>query len=261
MVGPKGRPKLKKSRSFFKYDEESVSAAVKAVQMDGMSQKQASKTFAVPRSTLQRKLKGDLKPRKMGPATILSTAEEAVLEEWLIAMARKGFPVHRRNLLNTVKSIIQETRPDENPFKDGKPGRTWFASFLKRHPNLKEKHAESITKARASVTKEGIERWFGEVTNYLREEGYLHIMQDPTRIFNADESGFMMCPKTDKVIGCVERENGEDLYKEVANDEKAQITVMGMFSADGKCVPPMLIYPYKKIPETMAKINCRKLMN
>lgn len=76
-------------------------------------------------------------------------------------------------------------------------------------------------------------------------------MKDLTRIFNGDESGFVMCPKSGKVIGPAKSQ--EDFYEQVSNDAKQQITVMATFSADGGCVPPMIIYPYKKIPKAIAE--------
>jgi hypothetical protein len=61
--------------------------------------------------------------------------------------------------LLSVKSILDK-HPRENPFKDNFPGETWFKAFLKRHPILAVKHAESLTKSRAAVTKQNIEKWF-----------------------------------------------------------------------------------------------------
>lgn len=56
------------------------------------------------------------------------------------------------------------------------------------------------------------------------------VLNHPEGIFNAGESGFMMCPKSGKVMG--PRKRG-DFYKQVADNEKEQITVVGCFSADG----------------------------
>lgn len=76
------------------------------------------------------------------------------------------------------------------------------------------------------------------------------VLADPSHIFNADESGFQLCPKTGKVL-C---ERGEKYnYRQVKNNEKEQLTVMGTFSADGKKLPPLIIYPYKrKLPRSIA---------
>ncbi|KAI4463245.1 hth cenpb-type dna-binding domain [Holotrichia oblita] len=118
--------------------------------------------------------------RKMGSSTELSTNEETVLVNWILAMTRKGFPVHRTNLLMTVKKIFDETGKETRYISnDGTPGRSWFEGFLRRHPNIKERYAESVSKARAA--------WFEEIEGYLKEEKLEQILEDPTRIFNGDE--------------------------------------------------------------------------
>lgn len=95
------------------------------------------------------------------------------------------------------------------------------------------------------MSQEAIESWFTEVLKTLKEDHMDDVLNHPERIFNADESGFMMCHKSGKVLG--PRKRG-DFYKQVADNEKEQITVMGCFSADGKTVPPMIIYPFKRLP-------------
>nr|CAH7749571.1 unnamed protein product [Callosobruchus chinensis] len=146
-------------------------------------------------------------------------------------MARKGFPVHRQNLIFT-------------------PGRSWFEGFLKRHPNIKERYAESVSKARAAVSRESIHSWYEEESNYLKQEKFEDILEDPRRIFNADEAGFLLCPKTGKVLGPAKLK--EDFCVRVTS-EKEQITVMATFSADGKYAPSLLVCPYKRIPQAIAE--------
>lgn len=239
------------ARKFFAYSEEDLRKAIEAVTQNGMSRKSAAREFNVPRSTLVRKLSLPATPRrKMGPATELSETEENVLENWVIAMARKGFPVHRQNLILSVKKILEETGRETKYLLNKTPGRSWFQGFLKRHPNIKQKHAEAVSKARAAVTRDRIESWFDEIQSVLQEDDYGEILLDPSRIFNGDEAGFCLCPKSGKVLGPAGYK--EDFYIRVKS-EKEQITVMATFSADGKYVPPMLIFPYKRIPQAIAE--------
>jgi hypothetical protein len=73
---------------------------------------------------------------------------------------------------------------------------------------------------------------------------------DPNRIFNGDESGFALSPKSGKVLGPARSK--EDFYERVTS-EKEQITVMATFSANGNIVPSMLIFPYKKMPKAIVE--------
>ncbi|KAI4460717.1 homeobox-like domain superfamily [Holotrichia oblita] len=189
------KKKEQKQRYFFQYNEENLENAIKAVRENGTSKKLAARQFGIPRSTLIRKLAENVPLyRKMGPQTVLSTIEKQLLENWILAMARKGFPVHKNNLLLTVQTIIKEAGRD-TCFKDSLPRRTWFEAFLKRHPRIKQKHAESVSKARATVTQDRIEAWFDEIHQFLKQEKLDGILEDESRIFNGDETGFMLCEK------------------------------------------------------------------
>lgn len=90
---------------------------------NGMSVEKAALTFHVPRATLARKIKGTVpEGRTMGPATILTKQEEDLLEKWLLGLCRKGFPVVKRMLLDSVKKTLDlAQRP--SPFNNNLPRR------------------------------------------------------------------------------------------------------------------------------------------
>lgn len=96
------------------------------------------------------------------------------------------------------------------------------------------------------MTEESVKKWFSEVETWLKKDGLFDVLKDPSRVFNADETGFLLCPKSGRVIG--ERGSKEDFYAVTSNKEKEQFTVLGIFSADGVCVPPMVVYPYTRLP-------------
>lgn len=70
--------------------------------------------------------------RKMGSELVLTPAEEGRLENWIIAKAKLGFPMHTEE--DSVQQILKSANR-KNPFKDDRPGRKWVSLFLKRHPN------------------------------------------------------------------------------------------------------------------------------
>ncbi|KAG5871993.1 hypothetical protein JTB14_020461 [Gonioctena quinquepunctata] len=85
--------------------------------------------------------------------------------------------------------------------------------------------------------------------HYIRENKLDHILLDPSRIFNGDEAGFQLCPKSGKVFG--PEKSKEDFYERVSS-EKEQITVMATFSVNGKVVPPMPKSIVESVPEQWA---------
>ena len=73
-------------------------------------------------------------------------------------------------------------------------------------------------------------------------------MNDPSRIFNGDETSFNLCPKTGKVLD-------KEVYRNVYSKET--ITVLLVYSANGPAVAPMVVFPYdrplKGIANSMAE--------
>lgn len=45
-----------------------------------------------------------------------------------------------------------------------------------------------------------LRKWFKKVSEYLEQQNCTEILQDPTRIFNADESAFFFDPRGNKVL-------------------------------------------------------------
>lgn len=186
--------------------------------------------------------------RKMGPPTILTPQEELLLAKWINANAKKGIPLTKERLLETVSQIIQEDG-QRNPFTSGKPGRKWFNGFLKRHPDVTQRYAESINSARSRVTEESLRKWHSELREFLISAHAEDILEDPNRIINGDESGFNVCPTSGLVLGPKGMVN---LY-EIKDKEKENSTVLGTFTASGKVFPVLIIYPYERIPLEIAR--------
>lgn len=90
------------------------------------------------------------------------------------------------------------------------PGRTWYKGFLHRHPKVVIREPEGVSRASSKVSESDIRRWHQKVTDYLAENEYLDVLKDPTRIFNADETSFQLCPKTGKVLA-PKGMNGKDV--------------------------------------------------
>lgn len=231
-----------------KYSEEQMSLAINAVKQ-GMPVSTAAKTFKVPRTTLLDKKSGRTPIyRKMGPPSILSLLEEEILVNWIFLMTQKHQPVTKEQVLDSVQLIIKQEKR-KSPFTDGRPGKKWFTSFLKRNPQVTSRIAQNLTPARESVTEEKIRRWFREIHEYLRSENLLDVSKDPTRVFNADESAFFLQPKGEKVLA---KKGEKSVYIAGTNDDKENLTVLVTANGQGDFAPPMIIFKYERIPAHIA---------
>ncbi|XP_071109876.1 uncharacterized protein [Haliotis cracherodii] len=210
-----------------------------AVNAKQMSARKAAVAFGIPKSTLHDKLsnKVPLVYRK-GPSPILSKDEERHLSDWAIHMSSIGYGRTRDELLDTVQKIIK-LDGRENPFTDDRPGRDWFRAFLKRNPTISVRTPTQLSKERAMVSQQKIADWFDTFTTYIADKTDSDILHDPSRLYNADESGFPMCPKSGRVLA----ERGSQTVYNFSASDKSQITVLACASASGDYTPPMIVFP------------------
>lgn len=168
-----------------------------------MGIREACRVYGVPKTTVHDRLSAKVaanKKPKVGPDPVLGVEGEERLKNWILEMAKCGFPIYKKDLLESVSKIIRDTGL-KNPFKDGMPGDTWYYGFLRRHPEVSVREPEGINNARAAITETRIRSWFTELKDYIKSINALDIFEDPDRIFNGDETGFSLCPKSGKVLG------------------------------------------------------------
>ncbi|KAJ8945467.1 hypothetical protein NQ314_009219 [Rhamnusium bicolor] len=222
--------------------EEKIKLALKAVE-EGMPKLKASKIFGVPRATIQFRMSEKFKKPGYGPDTYLSKNEEKLLVDWILTCQRRGFPKRIEDLQKSVQNFLKECGR-KTPFPNGLPGRGWYRAFTKRHPELSLRTTEAVTQASSCISESDI-RWFKTIEEELISGDYRHIHLDDKRVFNGDETNFLLCPKNKKVIACRGSKNVYEIDQGIA---KSALTVMFTFSANGSLTPPMIIYPYKRKP-------------
>jgi hypothetical protein len=207
-----------------------------------------SKKYNIPRSTLIYKSTGKTPiDRKMGPAPRLGTDSEKMLVNWVMAMAARGFPVTKTDLLISVHQISKDMNMT-HLFPNGRPGNKWLSLFLKRHPEVSDRTVEKLSHVRASVSEDMIRNWHAEVTSYLKEQGSLQVLEDPKRVFNTDESAFFLCPKGEKVLGIRGQKN---VYEIHTGSDKENLTVLVNANAANTVAPTLVVYPGQRLPSAI----------
>lgn len=231
------------SKTRKRYDKSDANQALEDTEA-GMTVSEAARKWKIPRTTLNDLKLGHYKPdARPGPPTILTEQEENLLQEWVLEMSRRGLPLNKINLLGSVQRIICDDGRT-TPFADNRPGLTWYKLFLKRHPLLTEKQAESISRSRGALT-EGCKRgWFEDAEKFFSNTGIRYVLEDPTKQFNGDETGFRWDPKSGKILG----PKCEQIYSE-SGANKEQMSVLVNTRADGRIMTSAVVYPYKSSTE------------
>ena len=163
------------------YTAEDVEQAVKAHQEEGISLRQASERYNVPKSTIKDHLM-DNHSSEIGRPTVLSKEEELQLLEKVQVMSDWGFPLTGKDLCHFVKAYLDK-RGVVTRFRNNMPTRKWVNLFLSRHPQFCFRMGNPIKRARAAVSREEVQQFF---VNFLKtSEGV-----PPENMFNCDESNF-----------------------------------------------------------------------
>lgn len=233
----------KNDNTFTIFRKKNMEKAVNAVKSG------AHKVFNVPRTTILDKVNGRSPvERKIGIATVLST-EEDLLVKWILHLASCGYPVTKDQLLDSVELLMKQlNRP--NKFTNNRPGRHWYENFLNRHQEISARISQNLTNAHAAVTEVKIRNWFSEIHQYLESINAIELTNDPSRVFNCDETALYLNPKDDKVLV---RKGEKVVYTFISNDEKECLTTLVTCNAAGQLAPPMIMYNYKRIPKAVVK--------
>ena len=171
-----------------------------------------------------------------GPVPILGDKEENELVKWIIEMSAIGYGQCRQQVCLMVKKILDHNKKP-NPFPNNLPGKCWWYAFLRRHPELSTRTPQALQMCRAKAcSPEAMDKWYCEFEQFL----LIHDLLDkPSRIWNCDESGFALCPRSSKVLA---PRGAKNVYYTTSSD-KGQITTLVCISATGNAIPPMQIFP------------------
>lgn len=225
------------------YDQHKLEAAVAAVRQKRMTYLMASSTFGVPKSTIENALKQ--KYGSTGIKTVLSTEEEGELVQWIIYTANRGFPVTRIQLADSVELFLKRENR-ETVFKNNRPGKDWIHRFIRRHVgDIATRMTENLSRSRAKLSELNIRNWFQEVNEYITGENVLHVVADPRRVFNIDESAFLLNPTRGKVLA---RKGQRNVYNVVNGNEKESVTISLGSNAAGDMCPPLMVLNYARVP-------------
>ena len=151
-------------------------------------------------------------------------------------MAKIGYGRSSEELRLVVKKILDKDGR-KNPFTNNMPGYGWLNGFMKQHPQISLRQAESLSMSRAKVCSlEMLSRWFDDFHIFLQEH---NLIDKAERLWNADESGFPLQYRSGKVLS----PHGSKYVYLVNNSSKQQITTLVCINAAGQVIPPMHIFP------------------
>lgn len=220
-----------------KYSTENLQKALVDIKQGTLTAYRAHKTYSIPQSTLSRHLsKKDTK--SIGSDTVLTNSEEEMLADWILLCSKAGNPKTKSEILSAAGELASIR--DGKQFKKGIPGRDWMKSFVQRHPNISKRTPQSIGKASANVTVDGLRRFFEKVRIDFEQSGDISTLYErPEAWWNADETSFLFNPSPKSVYAA---KGSKTVHNVERGKPKENLTCTYAVAADGNHIPPLITF-------------------
>ena len=217
--------------------------------LKGESLRLVAEDCGLSKSALQRfvaKHKGkEIGESLLGPnyqhAMIFTPQQEAELALYVAKCSNMfyGLTAETTRSLAYQMAVANEIKCPPSWENNKKAGIGWLRGFMERNFSLSLRQPESTSIARSTAfNHHNVEIFF---ENLLQV--YLKTKVTPFNIYNLDETGLTTVHQPPKVIA----QKGAKQVGQVVSQERGElITLCGIVSAAGTCLPPVMIFPRKK---------------
>ena len=234
--------KYQRKSERLKYGEDALKRSLEDLQQ-GRGLREVSREYGVPCRTLRRHRDGKVRSpgeRHLGRyATVFPSDVEEALKEHIFDLESRLFGLTTLDVRKLAFHMAEEMKVP-HPFRDGCAGEDWLRGFLIRHPDisLRKPQATSIHRA-ISFNKQLVKQFFDIYKGLLEKYNF-----ESRQVWNMDETGVTTVQSPSKVLAkCGKRAVGS-----LTSAERGQlVTVVAACSAAGHYIPPMLIWPRKRL--------------
>ncbi|KAJ8932058.1 hypothetical protein NQ314_014981 [Rhamnusium bicolor] len=228
------------------YNKESLQNALNAVINDGRKIREVGRCFNIPESTLRKKISlNQLKTSRLGRKPVFTEELEAELTEYVLMLAKLFYGITPKKLRHLAYRYADEKNISHNFNKERQlAGKDGLYDFLKRNPKISLRQPEGTSLNRiAAFNADETKRFYSNLKNVIEKFKF-----QANRIFNMDETGLTTiqkkCPKVSKVYG---PKGVKKVGAAISAERGRTITAVFCMSASGYYIPPMLIYPRKRM--------------
>ena len=174
---------------------------------------------------------------------LLTPYEEQAIVDFVLLADRNGYPARVKDLRRYAATLLRRRAPQregrtssEVPAHSQTPNKDWPQAFCKRHPELKVARLRALDWRRheKNIYAKTV-NWFDLMRVQLEETG---VMQE--NVYNMDETGVML-----SVLGSSKYLVSAEMQKthRGAGSKRTLITAVECISADGRSLPPLIIFP------------------
>ena len=232
------------------YAEEDLKKALSEVK-DGAALKSTSKKYGISPRALRRHR--DNKVFKPGTVSLgrhrpdLKKEYEDELALKIQAMEKALFGLTTKDVRRLAYDFATKMRITHRFNNESKmAGPDWLTGFLLRHPELAIRKPQATNIARAvGFNKPQVEKFFEAYQGVLTKHHY-----SPTRVWNMDETGIT---NVHTPMNIVATKGARKVGKMTSGEKGKTVTVLCATNAAGAYIPPMFIFPRKRMVESLMK--------
>lgn len=222
--------------------------AVNSVKNKEMGLLKASKIYNVPRSTLKDYVKKDSSDLEnvinvpLGRKPVLAPDIEGQLVNYCLIMEKSFYGLTMKDLKRMAFQLAIRNNIKHTFSIDKKTaGRKWLRLFLKRHPQLSIRKPQALSMSRIrGFTPENVSAFFS-----LLKPELVKIKFSAARLYNVDETGITAVQHNSQKI--ISLKGKQQVHKLSSAERGSLVTVVIAVSAAGAYVPPMLVFPRKRM--------------
>lgn len=231
------------------YSEETLQLALNAIRNDGRKIREVGRAFNIPESTLRKKiLQNESKIYRLGRKSLFVSEVETELKQYILTLGKLFYGLTPKNLRHLAFKFAEANNIKHRFNNDTQlAGKDWLYGFLNRNPEIRLRQPEGTSLNRiAAFNMEETNLFYSNLEAVLKKKTF-----EANRIFNMDETGVTTvqkkCPK-------VFSQKGAKRVGAATSGERGRtITCVFCMSAAGNYIPPMLIYPRKRMNPTLQK--------
>ena len=233
------------------YGSETLKAALGALEI-GQSLKSTAKQFKIPKTTLRRHMKGQVRNPgevKLGRYVVsLNEEYEKSLVDYIQDMERAMMGITPLNVRMLAFELAEKMNIPHSFNREKKcAGKDWFMNFMARWPQLSVRRPIGTSLNRQnSFTKEAISIFFENLEKKMTE---LKIDQSRINmIWNADETGVSTVVDPGKIVAT----KGIRQVRKITSGERgSNITAVVAMNPLGSFIPPLFVFPRKRMNDRL----------
>ncbi|XP_018330787.1 uncharacterized protein LOC108740803 [Agrilus planipennis] len=213
---------------------------------ENYSMRKAAKTMNIPFSSLQKRCtKKKTKEPRLGRNTVFTPEMEKELADVIKRMANVFYGCTPSQIKRVAFEYAESLNLKHNFNMSRLAGRVWFEGFVRRNNiSVRKPEATSINRATA-FNKTEVQRFYKLLEELMEKQKFL-----PKNVYNCDETGVSTVQDPGKVCAA----KGQKRVESITSWERGKnITLLCTMSTAGGYIPPMFIFPRKRMTPTLGK--------